>query len=115
MTHDEDIGARIRALRTEVLDINQTEFARQIGGVTRGAVGNWELGKGIKRENLQKIADRYGISFDWLATNRGPDPREEQARDFTYVPMDESSDDEFYDPDARGYTRDQWRPKTPGA
>lgn len=44
-------------------------------GVTRGAVGNWELGQGVKRENLQKIANVFKASFEWLATGRGlPEP-----------------------------------------
>lgn len=114
MTEDEEIGDRIRALRTEVLNINQTEFARQIGGVTRGAVGNWELGKGIKRENLRKIADRFGISLDWLATSRGPDPRDGHVRDYEYVPLDAETGGEI-SPDAQGFTRNHWRPTIPGA
>lgn len=70
-----DIGKRIKHLRTEVLGIqSQQEFADKLGGVTRGAVGNWELGKGVKRENLQRIASRFQISFDWLATGRGDNP-----------------------------------------
>ena len=70
---DDSIGERIRYLREEVLDLGQEEFAREIG-VSRGAVGNWELGKGIKRANVVRIADRCGISIEWLATNRGARP-----------------------------------------
>lgn len=70
-----DIGKRLKHLRTKVLDIqSQQEFADKLGGVTRGAVGNWELGKGVKRENLQRIADKFDISFEWLATGRGETP-----------------------------------------
>lgn len=66
---DLEIGERIKTLRA-YLDIKGTKLAADIG-VSRGAVGNWERGQGIKRENLQKIADYYKVSFDWLATNRG--------------------------------------------
>jgi transcriptional regulator with XRE-family HTH domain len=66
---DIEIGNRIVQMRKE-LDITGLDLAKRLG-VTRGAVGNWELGKGIKRENLQLIADKYKISFDWLATGRG--------------------------------------------
>lgn len=70
------IGRRIRTLRKEILQMDSQEaFASRLGGVTRGAVGNWERGKGIKTANLQRIADEYDVSLDWLATGRGQ-PRE---------------------------------------
>lgn len=65
---NEEIGKRIREVRG---DLSQSAFASRLGGLTRGAVGNWELGKGIKRENLQLIADKFRISFEWLASGRG--------------------------------------------
>lgn len=70
--NDIAVGKRIRKLRMEVLDIaTQQEFADKLGGVTRGAVGNWERGQGIKRENLQRIAKVFRVSFEWLATGNG--------------------------------------------
>lgn len=66
---DIETGQRIRKMR-DVLGIKGTELAKRVG-VTRGAVGNWELGQGIKRENLQKIAAEFKVSFEWLALNRG--------------------------------------------
>lgn len=66
------VGRRIRELRQDVLNLDsQQAFADQLGNVTRGAVGNWERGQGIKRENLQRIADQFHASFEWLATGRG--------------------------------------------
>jgi phage repressor protein C with HTH and peptisase S24 domain len=67
-------GERIRYLRKDVLGLNQTAFANTLQGVTRGAVGNWELGGGAKRENLLQIAERHGVSFEWLALGRGAPP-----------------------------------------
>ena len=68
-----ETGRRIRRLRTQILDpkLSQSDLAERIGGVTRGAVGNWELGKGIKTANLQRIAEEFGVSFEWLTTGRG--------------------------------------------
>lgn len=66
---DMEIGKRIKEMRA-VLGISGLDLAKRLG-VTRGAVGNWELGQGIKRENLQLIADNYNISLDWLASNSG--------------------------------------------
>ncbi|WP_425087796.1 XRE family transcriptional regulator [Stappia sp.] len=63
-------GARIRQLR-EKLQLTQDGFARMLGGVTRGAVGNWERDQGIKEENIELIAERTGVSYEWLATGRG--------------------------------------------
>lgn len=54
---------------------SQAEFAEALGGVTRGAVGNWELGKGVKLENLRNMSSRFSVSFDWLATGTGEPPR----------------------------------------
>lgn len=64
-----EIGDRVRHLRINILKMpTQAEFATKLG-VSRGAVGNWELGKGIKRENIERISRAYGVSVDWL--NRG--------------------------------------------
>lgn len=66
-------GSRIRHLRSEVLKLKQREFADALG-VSRGAVGNWELNQGIKTENLTLIADHFGVSADWLSNGRGAPP-----------------------------------------
>ena len=75
MKSDIEIGKRIRFLRVDVLGLRSQEaFADRLGGVTRGAVGNWELGKGIKTENLRRIAETFDVSLDWLATSKGSAP-----------------------------------------
>jgi phage repressor protein C with HTH and peptisase S24 domain len=67
-------GDRIRYVRRSVLQIrDQAGFAKLLG-ITRGAVGNWELGHGIKTENLRLIASKTGVSLDWLESGRGPRP-----------------------------------------
>ena len=67
-----NIGKRIRLLRESVPDRTQADFARLLG-VSRGAVGNWELGQGIKRENLVLVSQKTGASLDWLMGNNGED------------------------------------------
>lgn len=67
MADDHDIGRRIKEVRG---DRTQEAFGKVLG-VSRGAVGNWELGKGIKRENLQLIAARFSVGLEWLAAGRG--------------------------------------------
>lgn len=72
---DRERGARIKYVRRELLDQkSQEEFAAWIGGVTRGAVGNWERGLDISLDNMVAIADKAGISLEWLAYNKGPRP-----------------------------------------
>lgn len=71
MAIDVETGRRIKELRRDILKITQSEFADMLGGVTRGAVGNWELGQGIKRENLSRMSARFDVSFEWLATGAG--------------------------------------------
>lgn len=67
------VNDRIRHLRG-ILGIDQSEMAKLLG-VSRGAVGNWELKGGIKATNLRLLAERTGASFEWLATGKGVAPR----------------------------------------
>lgn len=66
---------RIIYLREKVLGLKQEEFAERIG-VTRGAVGNWDLGGGIKQKNLLAIVTAFPgvVTHEWLSTGRGPRP-----------------------------------------
>ncbi|APH71419.1 XRE family transcriptional regulator [Aquibium oceanicum] len=68
------IGKRIKYLRTVVLGLSQQAFAARLESVTRGAVGNWERGEGIKRENIERISEEFDFPFEWLATGRGEKP-----------------------------------------
>ena len=63
-------GERIKQVRRK-LQLTQEGFASFLGGVSRGAVGNWERDQGIKEENLELISAKTGVSFEWLALNRG--------------------------------------------
>ncbi|TPW26006.1 XRE family transcriptional regulator [Pararhizobium mangrovi] len=73
---DKERGKRIRYVRKDVLKIrSQEEFAKRVGnGVTRGAVGNWELGGGIDSANLRTISSLSGVSLDWLYNGTGDTP-----------------------------------------
>ncbi len=63
---------RIKYVR-KLYRLTQEQFAEKMG-VQRGAVGNWELGKGIKTKNLTLISDRFNVSMDWLANRTGEPP-----------------------------------------
>jgi len=63
---------RIRYIR-QLNRLSQEKFA-EILGTTRGAVGNWELGKGIKLENLRQISEKFEVSLDWLSKGTGRTP-----------------------------------------
>ncbi|MDW9794371.1 helix-turn-helix domain-containing protein [Sinorhizobium meliloti] len=66
-----ELGKRIRYLRKEILGYHrQSDFADRLG-VTRGAVGNWEIGVGMKRDHLITIAKEFNISWLWLAEGKG--------------------------------------------
>ncbi|MFN9115076.1 MAG: XRE family transcriptional regulator, partial [Bacteroidota bacterium] len=66
------IGQRIKKLREEMLGVTQEEFAARFRGeFTRGALGNWERGEGIKLSNLKLIADKLDVNFQWLASGIG--------------------------------------------
>lgn len=79
MASMETIGSRIKHLRKDLLGLSQEEFAKQIRGVTRGAVGNWELDKPISRDSLETISNRWHVSLDWLANGQGEQPKIEPA------------------------------------
>lgn len=67
---NDSLGSRIKAVRKR-LRLSQEKFAEAIGKqsgekITRGAVGNWELGGGVERKNLRAIADLGGVTLDEL-------------------------------------------------
>lgn len=55
------------------MGVSQEEFAARLG-VSRGAVAQWEMEKGTTPSvrNLEQVAVHSGVSFEWLATGRGP-------------------------------------------
>lgn len=68
-----NIGQRIKEARKS-LGLSQEEFAAALSKqsariISRGAIGNWELGKGISRDNLAEVARLCGVSIDWLQLN----------------------------------------------
>jgi transcriptional regulator with XRE-family HTH domain len=69
MPPTKQVGARVKAAR-EARDFTQVTFARAMK-VTRGAVSNWEVGKGITRANLTRVSEITGASIEWLMTGQG--------------------------------------------
>lgn len=105
---DPERGERIKHVRLNVLQLrSQERFAKEIGNVSRGAVGNWELGKEISLENLKLIADVTGVSLNWLAYGEGQMKAGER-------PSIVSSFDPDGDDTSNGYSRDHWEPSFPG-
>jgi phage repressor protein C with HTH and peptisase S24 domain len=73
------LANRIKFVRKRA-GLTQERFAETLGTVegakvSRGAVGNWELGKGINRANLAAISDKFGVPLDWLEFGRGEIPQ----------------------------------------
>jgi len=67
---------RIKLIRTQLLNLrSQEKFAALLSQegrpVTRGAVGNWELGKEVGIESLTAICRVSGVNLEWLAYNKG--------------------------------------------
>jgi transcriptional regulator with XRE-family HTH domain len=91
---DQSVGDRIRRLRSHELELSQVAFADRLG-VSRGAVGNWETGQGIKRASLERIVETFNVSFDWLASGLGQPyqgkPLETRIRELL-MPSDEADD-----------------------
>lgn len=71
-------GDRIKQVR-KAAGLSQERFAEMISAVTgtkitRGAVGNWELGGGISRANLTAISDQFDVDLNWLERGKGTEP-----------------------------------------
>lgn len=62
-------GDRIRWVR-QFNRLSQEKFADALE-TSRGAVGNWELNKGIKTENLSAISQKFKVPMSWLANGTG--------------------------------------------
>lgn len=74
-------GERIKFVRTKILGMRSQEMlaiALSNAGrpTTRGAVGNWELGKEVAISNLTAICELSGVDLNWLAYNKGEPPDE---------------------------------------
>lgn len=66
-----ELGERIRYLRKDILGYGrQQDFADRLG-VTRGAVGNWEIGTGVKPTTLELISEVFNVSYVWLSKGTG--------------------------------------------
>lgn len=55
------------------MGVSQEEFAAMLE-VSRGAVAQWEMEKGTSPsvKNLEQVAIKSGLHFEWIATGRGP-------------------------------------------
>lgn len=86
------LGERIHHLRDH-LGLSQKEFAARLG-VTRGAVGNWEIGTGAKRRSLEDIVDAFHCDRQWLYLGTGvPFPKGSIDAKLAKLPADEA---EYY-------------------
>lgn len=77
------LANRIKYVRRQS-GLSQERFAEALGTVegvrvTRGAVGNWELGGGISRANLAAIADKFNTPLDWLEFGKGDLPQKPEV------------------------------------
>ena len=62
---------RLKALRTS-FGMSQEQFAKRLGFSTRGAVNNWEVGRGYpSAEMIDLICERFKVSKEWLETGNG--------------------------------------------
>jgi phage repressor protein C with HTH and peptisase S24 domain len=76
---DTERAARIKRLRKDILGKTQDELAQLLSQqgrvVTRGAVGNWELGKEVGIESLSALANVAHVSIEWLISGKGEPQR----------------------------------------
>lgn len=74
---DKGRGARIRFVRVERMGLGSQEafaevLSRESGeSLSRGAVGNWELGRAIKLDHLRLISRVGQVPLEWLTDGIG--------------------------------------------
>ena len=72
------LGKNLATAR-EALDISQAEAAQRIG-ISQGTYSGYETGtRRIKLPMLQKIADVYGVTVDWLIGTEIPEQTQRPA------------------------------------
>lgn len=76
---DLDRGERIKHVRTQIMRMkSQEKFAEALTKAgkqtTRGAVGNWELGKEVGLDSLSAISLLAGVDLNWLVNGGGLAP-----------------------------------------
>lgn len=81
---DPERGERIKLVRTQILRMRSQEkmaAALTLAGkqTSRGAVGNWELGKEIGLDSLTAICKISGVDLNWLAYNDGAPPSTDES------------------------------------
>lgn len=112
-------GERIKHVRTDILSLrSQEQFAQWLSDkghhVTRGAVGNWELGKDVGLDSLTAICENSGIQLDWLAHGKGPKLSGNRGGRGLISSYDPEAIDTA-DQEEHGYTREHWRPRIDGS
>lgn len=73
------LSVRIRRARA-MATFSQGELARRVG-VKRSAVTQWERADGTlpSMDHMIRIALETGVSFEWIATGRGPSRLDDTA------------------------------------
>jgi phage repressor protein C with HTH and peptisase S24 domain len=64
-----DYSPKIRQIR-EHLDLNQTEFAKNLG-IPRTSLINYEKGGAIPSSFLDKLKTKFSVNIDWFMYNEG--------------------------------------------
>lgn len=70
-TKDVERGKRVKRIRTEIMKAGSQETLGKLMGVTRGAVGNWELGGEMGIDAMAQLSKLSGVPLDWIAYNKG--------------------------------------------
>lgn len=74
-----EIGQRIRGLREDSAETNRS--IADYCDVSVEAVRNWIAGKGIAYDNGEKVAEMFGVNFNWLWRGKGPPRGQEETPD----------------------------------
>jgi len=65
------LARRLKAIRTEVLGLNQQQLASELG-MSQAAISTYERGdRAPNADVLQKLRERFGIDANWLLTGHG--------------------------------------------
>ncbi len=65
------VGARLRKLRVELLEMTQKELAQALG-VKQNTISQWEKEeRDIPTAVYEALATKFGVNINWLLTGEG--------------------------------------------
>src|SRR3954467_1281074 len=113
VAQDTNRAERIRQLKTAHPELTWSSIGDQIGGREGSAIA-WQQTGGLNPKNAEKLADIFGVSYDflWFGKEKGPTP--DVLAGVAGIEHVEAVRDEFRGEERDGEHRAVWRDESRG-